>query len=182
MVILLFVRNTVKIWCCSGWIHFQILHFLTLHRRRTVRFDGEVDDNESDANPGHDHEKIKSAAFLVCSSFGADTDCSLSPFPFSPERRRWTKLCLLPSTYRRHQQGVLSGSSWTLNIELFLICIGATPTGEDGIMNHTVPSRHVNEWRRCPNQRSSGFSSQEADGKDKLWMSAVVDTHKSSYD
>lgn len=154
-----------------------------MHRSRTVRFDGKVDDKESNADPGHDHEKIKSATFLACSSPGADTDCSLSPFPFSPERRRCAKLCLLQSIYRRHQQGVLSGGSWTLNTELFLICIGATPAGEDGIMNLTVPSRHVNERRRwCPNQRSSGFSSQGADGKDKLWMSAVVDTHKTSYD
>lgn len=76
-----------------------------------MRFDGEVDDKESDADPGHDHEKIKSAAFLVCSSFGVDTDCSLSPFPFLPERRRCTKLCSLQSIYRRHQQGVLSGGS-----------------------------------------------------------------------
>lgn len=55
---------------------------LTLRRSRTVRSDGEVDDKGSDADPGHDHEKIKSAAFLACSSFGADTDCSPSPFPF----------------------------------------------------------------------------------------------------
>lgn len=120
--------------------------------------------------------------FPECSSFGADSDRSLAPFPFSLEWRRCTKLWLLQSIYRRHQQGVLSGGSWTLNIELFLICIGATPNREDGIMNHAVSSRHGNEWRRCPNQRSSGFSSQEADGKDKLWMSAVVDPHKSSYD
>lgn len=95
----------------------QLNSALTFYRCRTCRFVGEVEDDKSDADSGHNHKEKNKQNRFQRAHFSAATRTFLCLH--EDTRSEDAPRCgSISSFYRQHQQGVQSGDMWTLNPEL----------------------------------------------------------------
>lgn len=95
----------------------QVNSALTFYRCRTCRFVGEVEDDESDADSGHNHKEGKKQTCFQRAHFSAASRTFLCLH--EDTRSEDAPRCgSISSLYRQLKQGVLSGDMWTLNPEL----------------------------------------------------------------